>query len=100
VFSKEQAIFRAQQLKLIYSQSSILYEIMMNALRSTLELENPKSNPHVDGIMGYAQTKVADLATSQMQKLTIQQLVVGLASVSTTPTTQSSKIHYVLKNTS
>jgi uncharacterized protein (UPF0261 family) len=63
-------------------------------------LENPKSNPHVDGIVGSSQTKVTDLATSQMQKLVIQQPAVGPASGSTTPTTQSSDIHSVQMKTS
>jgi hypothetical protein len=54
-------------------------------------LENPKSNPHVDGIVGSSQMKVADLATSQMKKLVIQQPVAGPTSGSTTPTTQYSR---------
>jgi hypothetical protein len=33
---------------------------------STLDLENPKSNPHVDGIVGFSQSIAADLATSHM----------------------------------
>jgi hypothetical protein len=47
VFTEEQAIFRAQQLELIYSQSGILYEIMPNAPWSTLDLSKLKSGPHV-----------------------------------------------------
>jgi hypothetical protein len=78
----------------------MLYEIMSDVSCSTLDLENPKSNPHVDGIVGSAQTKVADLATSQMQKLVIQQPVVGLTSGSTTPTTQSFDVHSVQIKTS
>jgi hypothetical protein len=45
-------IFRAQQLDLIYSQSGLLYEMMLNAPCSNLDLENPNTNPHVDGIVG------------------------------------------------
>jgi hypothetical protein len=63
-------------------------------------LENPKYNPHVDGIVGSTQTKVTNLATSQMQKLTIQQPATGSASDSTTPTTHYLDVHYVKINTS
>jgi len=52
VFTEEQAIFRVQQLELIYSQSSMLYEIIPYASRSTLDLMKPKSRPHADGIVG------------------------------------------------
>jgi hypothetical protein len=99
VFSEEQAIFRAQQLELIYSQSRMLYEIMPNAPRSTLDLEKPKSGPHVDGIVGSSQRKSTDLVSNQMQQLSIQQTVVGPASGSTTPTTQSSDVHTVQSKT-
>jgi hypothetical protein len=57
-------IFRVQHLELIYSQLGTLYEIMPDVSQSTLDLEKPKSNPHVDGIMGSSQTKSEDLATS------------------------------------
>jgi hypothetical protein len=77
VFLEEQAIFRVQYLYIIYSQSRILYDIMLDAPWSDLNLEKPNSNPHVDGIVGYAQTNVTDLDTSQMQKLVIQQPVAG-----------------------
>jgi hypothetical protein len=37
VYSEEDAIMRAQQLELIYSQSSLLYDIFPDALRSILD---------------------------------------------------------------
>jgi hypothetical protein len=77
----------------------MLYEITPDATQSTLDLAKPKTNPHVDGIVGSTQTKVVDLAMSQMQKITIQQPVVGSASGSTIPSTHSSDIYYVqMKN--
>jgi len=77
----------------------MLYDIMPNTLRSTLDLENPKSNPHVDGIVGFSQKKSTGLATSQMKKLVIQQLIVSPSFGSTTPATRSSDIHLVKTKT-
>jgi len=65
-------IFRVWKLEIIYSKYVMLYDIIPNEPRSTLNLEKPKSTPHVDGIMGSFQSKVADLITNQMQNLAIQ----------------------------
>jgi len=107
----------------------MLYDIMSNSPQSTLDLENTKSKPHVNGIVGSSQSKFVDLATSQMPKLTMQKPTTGpatsqmqnitmqkptigpttrqmqkltmqkpttsIATSSTTPTTQSSDVHYV-----
>jgi hypothetical protein len=62
-------------------------------------LGKEKSTPHVDGIVGSTQSKVTDLVTNQMQNLAIQQPAVGLAPGSTTPTTQSSDVHFVHSKT-
>jgi hypothetical protein len=67
VFTEEQVIFRAQQLELIYSQSGMLYEIIPDAPRSTLDLTKPKSGPHVDGIVGSSQRKSINMISNQMQ---------------------------------
>jgi hypothetical protein len=50
---EEEAIFKAQQLNLIYSQSGMLYKILPDASRSNYD---PRKNigPHVDGIVGSA----------------------------------------------
>ena len=62
VQNEDQAIFRAQQLDLIYARSGLLYEIIPNAPRSNF---NPKfkPGPHADGIVGSASTKPADSIT-------------------------------------
>jgi hypothetical protein len=52
VFSKEDAIMRAQQLELIYSQSGLLYDIFPDAPRSILDKTRQRSGPHADGIIG------------------------------------------------
>ena len=57
VQNEEQAIFRAQELDLIYAQSSLLYEIIPNALHSSFD-PKVKPGPHADGIVGC--TKLAD----------------------------------------
>jgi hypothetical protein len=73
VFSEEEAIMRAQQLELIYSQSDMLYEILPDAPWSTFDLTKPKSGPHVDGIVGSTQNKPTDQLSNQMQQLSLQQ---------------------------
>ena len=59
VQNEEQAIFRAQELDLIYAQSRLLYEIIPNALHSSF---NPKVKlgPHADRIVGCMSAKIAD----------------------------------------
>ena len=52
VTNEEEAILRAQQLDLIYSQSGILYEIILEAPRPTHDAEKPKLGPHADGVVG------------------------------------------------
>ena len=50
--NEEEAILRAQQLDLIYSQSSILYEIILEAPGPTQDVEKPKPRPHANGVVG------------------------------------------------
>jgi hypothetical protein len=45
VFSEEEAIMRAQQLELIYSQSGMLYETLPDAPWSTLDKAKQKLGP-------------------------------------------------------
>ena len=65
VQNEEQAIFRAQELDLIYAQSGLLYEIIPNAPRSSFD---PKINPgpHADGIVGCTSTKPTDSIVKQV----------------------------------
>jgi len=67
VFSEEEAIMRAQQLELIYSQSGLLYEVFPDAPRSILDKARQKSGPHVDGIVGSAQAKPTNQLSNQLQ---------------------------------
>jgi hypothetical protein len=47
VFSEEDAIMRVQNLEIIYSQSSLLYEIFLDAPSSILDKTKQRSGPHV-----------------------------------------------------
>jgi hypothetical protein len=97
VTSEDEAIFKSQQLDLIYAQSGMLYDIIPHTSRSNYE---PRQNlrPHVDGIIGFANAKYTDLVTtltSQLKELSLIQSVGGRAlSVSSTPT-QSTDVHYL-----
>jgi hypothetical protein len=63
VFSEEDTIMRAQQLELIYSQSDLLYEILLDAPCSILDKTRQRAGPHADGIIGSTQTKLAEQLT-------------------------------------
>ena len=71
VFSEEQAIFRAQQLELISSQSGVLHKYFPNAPRSRLDLSKTKPGPHGDGLIGWINSGAASLLT-QLQQLSLQ----------------------------
>jgi hypothetical protein len=60
VFSEEEAIMRAQQLELIYSQSGLLYEVFPDVPQSILDKTRQKSGPHADGIVGLTQENPTD----------------------------------------
>jgi hypothetical protein len=66
VFYEEYAIMRAQQLEIIYSQSGLLYEILLDAPRSILDKTRQRARPHADGIVGSTQAKLAEQPTKQL----------------------------------
>jgi hypothetical protein len=72
VFSEEEVIMRAQQIELIYSQSSLLYDIFPDVPRSILDKAKHKSGPHADGIVGSTQAKPTDQLSNKLQQLSIQ----------------------------
>ena len=74
-------IFRVQELDLIYAQSSLLYEIIPNAPRSSFD-PKVKPGPHGDGIVGCASAKPTDLVVQQVSKLSITQSTSGQATAS------------------
>jgi hypothetical protein len=71
VTSEEEAIFKSQQLDLIYVESGILYEILPDAHRSNYD---PRKNlgTHADDIIGSANAKSTDLVTNQLKDLSLR----------------------------
>jgi hypothetical protein len=95
VFSEEEAIMRAQQFELIYSQSGLLYQILPDAPRSILDKTRQRAGPHADGIVGSAQTKPAEQLTKQLQQLSIQHSAASQTTASAAPPAQTSEVHSV-----
>jgi hypothetical protein len=95
VFSEEDTIMRVQQLELIYSQSSLLYEILPDAPRSILDKTRQRAGPHVDGIVGSTQTKPAEKMIKQLQQLSIQHTSTSQATVLAAPSIKTSDVHTV-----
>ena len=89
VQNEEQAIFRAQELNLIYTQSVLLYEIITNALRSSFD-PKVKPWPHADGIVGSTSTKLAYSVVKQVSQLSINQSTSGQATTLSQPTQMES----------
>jgi hypothetical protein len=95
VFSEEDAIMREQQLELIYSQSGLLYEMLPDTPSSILDKTRKRYGPHVDGIIGSAQTKLIDPLSTQLQQLSIQKTMASRTTDLAAPPTQNSDVHSV-----
>ena len=89
VQNEEQAIFRAHELDFIYAQSGLLYEIILNAPRSSFD-PKVKLGPHADGIFGCASAKPVDSVVKQVTQLSINQSASGQATASYRPTQTAS----------
>ena len=87
--NEEQAIFRVQELDLIYAQSSLLYEIIPNALHSSFD-PKVKPEPHADGIVSCVSAKPVDLVAKQVIQFSINQSALGQATASSQPTQMAS----------
>jgi hypothetical protein len=81
-------MFKSQKLDLIYAQSEMLYEILLDSSRSNYD-PRQKPGPHADGIIGSANAKSTDLVTNQLKDLSLSQIVVGQDSTSSSTPTQS-----------
>jgi hypothetical protein len=94
VTPEEEAIFKSQQLDLIYAQSGMLYKILRDAPRSNYD---PRKNlePHADGIIGYENTNSVDLVTHQLKELSLSQSAVGQAPLVSSTPTQSTNVNSV-----
>ena len=74
---------------LIYAQSSLLYEIIPNALRSSFD-PKVKLGPHANGIVGCASDKPAYSVTKQVSQFSINQSALGQAIASSQPAKMTS----------
>ena len=83
--NEEEAILRAQQLDLIYSQSGILYEIIPEAPRPSHKAEKPKPGPHADGVVGSVNTPTVESLTKQLHQLFVKQSMAEAAKASPSP---------------
>ena len=85
VTNEEEAILRAQQLDLIYSQSRILYEIIPDAPRPTHSVEKPKPRPHADGVVGSVKSPTIEYLAKKLHELSMKHSTVEAANVSPSP---------------
>ena len=83
--NEEEAIIRAQQLNLIYSQSRILYEIIPEAPRPAHDVEKPKPGPHADGVVGSVNSPTVESLSKQIHQLSVKQPTAEAAKVSPSP---------------
>jgi hypothetical protein len=86
---------RAQQFDLIYSQSGLLYTILLDAPRSILDKSRQRAGPHADGIVGSAQTKPVEQLTKQLHQISIQHSAASQTTALAAPPTQTSEVHSV-----
>jgi hypothetical protein len=98
VTTEEEAIFRAQQLDLIYAQSWMLYHLLPEEPRSTYD-PRQKPRPHADGVVGSAIVKSADSVTNQLKELSLSQSVGVPASFVSSNPTQWMDVHSVQSST-
>ena len=83
--NEEEAILRAQQLDLIYSQSGILYEIIPKAPRPTHDAENPKPRPHDDGVVKYINSPTVESLAKQLHQLSVNHSTMEAAKAAPSP---------------
>ena len=83
--NEEEAILRAQQMDLIYSQPRILYEIIPEAPRSSHDAENPKPGPHADGVVGSVKYPTVDSLSKQLHELSFKHSTVEAAKAAPSP---------------
>jgi hypothetical protein len=93
VTTEEEAIFKSQQLDLIYAQSGMLYEILPDTPRSNYD-PRQRPGPHADGIIGSTNAKTTDQVMNQLKDLSLNQSVAGQAKASSS-TTPSVDVHSV-----
>jgi hypothetical protein len=68
----EEAMMRVKQLELIYSQSSMIYEIFPETSWSIIDKAKKNYGPHDDDILGSTQGNSTNILSNQLQQLSIQ----------------------------
>ena len=76
--------FLGHRKDLIYTQSSLLYEIIPNTPHSSFD-PKVKPGPHVDGIVGCASVKPVDSVAKQVSQLSLNQSATRQATASSQP---------------
>jgi hypothetical protein len=66
---------------------------LLDAPRSILDKTRQRARPHVDGIVGSAQTKPAEQLMKQLQQLSIQHTAASQTTALAAPPTKTSKVH-------
>ena len=89
VTNEEEAILRAQQLDLIYSQSGILYEIIPEAPRPTHDAEKPKLGPHADGVVGSINSPTIESLAKQIHQLFVKHSMVEETKAAPSPQSEN-----------
>ena len=79
VTNEEEAILRAQQLDLIYSQFGILYEIIPEAPRPTHDAKKPKPGPHANGVVGSINSPTVESLVKQLHQLFVKHSMTEVA---------------------
>ena len=72
VTNEEEAILKARQLDLIYSQSQILFEIIPKAPMPMQNVEKPKPGPHANGVVGSVKPPTIESLAKQLHELSIK----------------------------
>ena len=83
--SEEEAILRAQQLDLIYSQPWILYEIIPKAPRPTHDAEKPKPGPHADGVVGSVNSPTIESLAKHIHQMSVKNSTMEAAKATPSP---------------
>ena len=85
VTNEEEAILRAPQLDLVYSQSRILYEIIPEELRPTHDAKKPKPGPHANGVVGSVNSPTVESLSKQLHQLSVKHSMAEVAKASPSP---------------
>jgi hypothetical protein len=95
VVTEEEAIYWAQYLDLVYSQSGTLYELIPNATYATRDPSKPSSTSHVDGFIGSIKTQSTSQSTRKINRSASMSDSSSTSISSTSLPTQVSKVNAI-----